>query len=107
MRKFTPALLIASTLLTLCVAPAVSAASVSAPQLNGQHYGGVVVVYMVTATAGAGIRYTTNGTEPTASSPAYNPASPPVLTASATVKARAFKSGWTPSAVTTASYTVY
>lgn len=107
MRKFVPALLVATLLLALCVPPAASAAAVSAPQLNGHHYGGVVVVYMVTATAGAGIRYTTNGTEPIASSPAYDPGNPPALTASATVKARAFKSGMTASAVTTSTYTVY
>jgi hypothetical protein len=107
MRKLVPTLFIIASLLALCITPAVSAASVSAPQLNGLHYGGVVDVYMVTATAGAGIRYTTDGTDPTANSAAYNPASPPALYTSATVKARAFKSGMTPSPVTTATYTVY
>jgi hypothetical protein len=107
MRKLVPALLVVSSLVALCIPPTVSAASVSAPQLNGLHYGGVVVVYMVTATAGAGIRYTTDGTDPTANSPVYNPASPPALYASATVKARAFKSGMLPSSVTARAYTVY
>lgn len=105
MRKTAPALFIASALLTLCHPSAVSAAAVSAPQLSAQHYGGVVIVPMVTATTGATIRYTTNKTEPTASSPAYT--SPLALTATTTVKARAFKSGMTPSPVTTATFTVY
>lgn len=107
MRKLIPTLLIVASLLALSAPSVVSAASVSAPQLNGHHYGGSVVVYMVTATAGAGIRYTTDGSDPTGNSPAYNPASPPTLYASATVKARAFKSGMTPSPPTTATYTVY
>ncbi len=56
------------------------------------------------ATSGAQIRYTTNGVEPTESSALYG--SPITVTASTTIKAKAFLQGWTPSATSTATYTI-
>jgi chitinase len=49
------------------------------------------------------MRYTTDGTEPTPSSPAYGGALP--IATGTTLKAKAFKSGWTDSVTRTASYT--
>ena len=56
------------------------------------------------ATADATIRYTTNGTDPTASSTVYS--APLILSSSTTLKARAFKPGLVESAVATAAYTI-
>jgi hypothetical protein len=57
------------------------------------------------STSGATIRYTTDGADPTSSSPIYtNPIS--VTSGSVTVKARAFKSGWNDSEVASATYTI-
>ena len=56
------------------------------------------------ATSGATIRYTTNGTDPTATSTAYS--SPVAITVSTTLKARAFKSGLADSTVAAGLYTL-
>jgi alpha-tubulin suppressor-like RCC1 family protein len=58
----------------------------------------------LSAAGGTTIRYTTDGTDPTGTSPAY--AAPIVLTATTTVKAKAFKQDYNPSATTTALYTI-
>jgi hypothetical protein len=71
---------------------------------NGGTYTGSVSVSMATVTAGAAIRYTTDGSNPTASSPLYSSAIN--LTNSATVKAAAFMSGYNPSGVASASFTI-
>jgi hypothetical protein len=63
-----------------------------------------VTVTMTCSTAGATIRYTTNGSTPTSSSPTY--AYPFTLTSSATVNAKAFKTGMADSNVATVSYQV-
>lgn len=60
-------------------------------------YSGSVAVSLSTVTAGATIRYTTNGSDPTSSSTLYPGAIN--LTSTATLKARAFKSGLLDSAV--------
>jgi hypothetical protein len=67
-------------------------------------YTGSVTVTISCATSGATIRYTTNGTDPTSSSSVYS--SPLTFTTTTTLKARAFKSGMTPSDVATGTYTV-
>jgi uncharacterized protein YjdB len=61
-------------------------------------------VSLSTATSGAEIRYTINGAEPTASSALYT--SPISITASTTIRAKAFKSGMTDSDTLIAAYTV-
>lgn len=63
-----------------------------------------VTASISTTTAGATIRYTINGTDPTGSSSVYS--GPLTFNSSVTLKARAFKSGMTESGVTAASYTV-
>ncbi len=55
------------------------------------------------ATAGATIRYTLNGATPTATSAEYT--GPIAISATTTVKARAFAEGMSPSGVATATYT--
>ncbi len=55
------------------------------------------------ATADATIRYTLDGSAPTASSTPYS--TPIPLSATTTVKARAYKEGMNPSAIATATYT--
>jgi alpha-tubulin suppressor-like RCC1 family protein len=65
-------------------------------------YGASQSVSMSTTTGGSTIRYTTDGTEPTASSTAY--ASAISVPDTQTVKAKAFKSGWTTSDSGHASY---
>jgi len=67
-------------------------------------YGSAQSVAISTATAGATLRYTTDGTEPTANSPSYTTAL--TISDTQTVKARAYKSGWTPSDSGHASYWV-
>ncbi|MCX7031252.1 MAG: chitobiase/beta-hexosaminidase C-terminal domain-containing protein [Spirochaetes bacterium] len=68
-------------------------------------FGGSVEVVLASSTPGAEIRYTTDGTNPTATTgSAYT--APVRLGASATVKAAAFKKDWAPSAVASAVYTV-
>jgi alpha-tubulin suppressor-like RCC1 family protein len=59
---------------------------------------------MSTGTSGATIRYTTDGSEPTETSAATPPA--PSVDASLTLKAKAFKAGWTASDTVTRTYTM-
>ena len=58
----------------------------------------------ITAATGATIRFTTNGSQPTASSPIFT--SPITLSASSTLQAKAFQDGWTPSEPATAAYEI-
>lgn len=79
-----------------------TAAPVFAPA--GGTYGTVQSVAITCATAGATIRYTTDGSTPTAASPAY--AAPIAVTTTTTIKAFATSSGRTDSAVVSATYTL-
>ncbi|HSI08611.1 MAG: chitobiase/beta-hexosaminidase C-terminal domain-containing protein [Rariglobus sp.] len=62
-------------------------------------------VTLTTATSGASIRYTTDGSTPTATTGTVY-SSPVAITSTATLKAIAYKSGMTDSTVTTATYTI-
>jgi chitobiase/beta-hexosaminidase-like protein/Big-like domain-containing protein len=83
-------------------APATVAAPVINP--NGGTFVGSQAVNLSTATSGAAIRYTTDGTTPTAGSTLYS--GPFTLTSTATVKAIGIKSGSTNSSVTSATFTI-
>lgn len=61
-------------------------------------------VAITSVTAGAEIRYTTNGNEPTSSSTLYQ--APLTVSSTTTIKAKAFKSGMTNSSTVTATYTI-
>src|SRR6266542_2388187 len=61
-------------------------------------------VVMMSAIAGATVRYTTNGTTPTASSTAYT--TPVSVTATTTIIAKAFHPDYTASPTATATYTI-
>jgi len=71
---------------------------------DGGTYQGTQNVTIACAISGATIRYTTDGTDPTESSAVYT--GPVAITQSATLKAKAFKSGWTASDIKSASYTI-
>jgi hypothetical protein len=84
----------------------VSLPTVATPTItpNGGSYTGSVSVTMATTTAGATIRYTTDGSNPTTSSTLYSGAF--TLGSSATVKAAAFMNNYNPSGVASATFTV-
>lgn len=63
-----------------------------------------LIVSIACATPGATIRYTMNGTEPTATSTTY--AGPITISATTTFKAKAFKSGMTDSDTAITTYTI-
>jgi hypothetical protein len=63
-------------------------------------------ITLTTATTGATIYYTTDGSAPTASSTAYSNTAKPKITAEITLKAIAVKAGMTDSDVFTAVYTI-
>lgn len=83
-----------------CCQGAAAAPTFSPP---GGSYSQVQSVTLSSTTAGATIRYTTDGSEPTASSPAYTGA-PIAVNASATLKAFASANGLANSPVASASY---
>jgi parallel beta-helix repeat protein len=84
----------------------VSLPTVTTPTItpNGGSFLGSVSVSMQTTTSGASIYYTTDGTTPTQSTTLYTGTM--TLTSNATVKAKALKSGYNPSAEADASLTV-
>jgi hypothetical protein len=62
-------------------------------------------VTIATPTPGTTIRYTTDGSVPTATTGTiYNPASPPLISTTTTLRAAAFRTGWTPTNVDTQTY---
>ncbi len=61
-------------------------------------------VELLCPTPGAGVHFTTDGTEPSENSPVYT--MPVHVPSTATIKAKAFKSGWTASATATGTYTI-
>ena len=64
-------------------------------------------VTITSATDGASIYYTTDGSTPTTSSTLYDSSSKPTLTASATVKAIATKASYNNSSVASQAFTIY
>lgn len=70
---------------------------------NGGSFTSAQSVTMSTTTSGADIRYTTDGSTPTASSTLYSSAIS--ISTGTTLKAIALKSGWSDSAVRTATFT--
>src|SRR5262249_14193747 len=69
---------------------------------GGSTYSTARTVTITSTTTGADIRYTLDGSTPTATSTAYS--GPITVSTRTTLKAIAFRSGWTTSAVTTADY---
>jgi hypothetical protein len=62
-------------------------------------------VQIASPTTDAVIRYTTDGSPPTATTGlVFNPANPPLITTTTTLRAAAFKTGWTPTNVDTQTY---
>jgi parallel beta-helix repeat protein len=90
-----------STAFTLSVTLALTVATPTITP-NGGNFSGSVSVAMQSATSGASIYYTTDGSTPTQSSSPYTGMM--VLTDSTTMKAKAFKSGSNPSSVISASF---
>ncbi len=77
---------------------------VAVPQISPPNGGFVysLDIYMSTATSGANIYYTLDGSDPNDSSTLYTGSFP--ITAGGTVKARAYKSGMVPSDIASATY---
>jgi Chitobiase/beta-hexosaminidase C-terminal domain/Right handed beta helix region/Family of unknown function (DUF6298)/Putative collagen-binding domain of a collagenase len=94
-----------TTSFTLSVTAAV-ALIVATPTItpNGASFSGLVSVTMQTTTSDASIYYTVDSSTPTQSSTLYT--GPVTLTSSATINAKGFLSGYNPSAVASASFTV-
>ena len=87
-------------------ATTLDAGTVATPTIspNGGAYTGSVSISLSTNTAGASIYYTTNGSDPTTSSTLYTGSFN--LAATATVKAKAVKSGMADSVIASASFTI-
>jgi len=80
--------------------------TVATPTFNppGGTYPNAQSVTISCSTSGATIRYTTNGIDPTSTSALYS--TPIIISNNTTLKAKAFKTGWTPSATATEVYTI-
>jgi hypothetical protein len=83
-----------------------SVPTVATPNIspNGGSFADAVPVSIDCNTSGATIRYTTDGSEPTSGSPAYNGSF--TLTSSCVAKAKAFKTGYYDSATASAEFTI-
>ena len=81
---------------------------VSMPQFTPAQgtYSGSVSVTMTCVTSGATIRYTKDGNDPTASSPAYVVGAPLSIATTTTLKAKGFKTGSTSSGINTGLYVI-
>ncbi len=93
---------IKTTAFTLSVSLALTVATPTITP-NGGNFSGSVSVAMQSATSGASIHYTTNGSTPTQSSTLYSGTMN--VTSSTTINAKAFRSGYSPSTVASASFT--
>ncbi len=71
---------------------------------DGGNFTSPVDVTISCGTSDAKIHYTTNGNDPTESDPVYS--SPINISITTALKAKAWKSGWNPSGVKTADYTI-
>jgi alpha-tubulin suppressor-like RCC1 family protein len=71
---------------------------------SGGTYSSAQSVALTTSTAGATIRFTTDGTAPTESSPSYS--TPIQIAASTTLRAAAFKTGWSASTVAVHAFSI-
>ena len=89
---------------TFTVVPAGNQVAAPAFTPNGGSFTSSVDVGMASATSGATIRYTTDGSDPTVASTAYS--DEVTLTTTTTLKARAFKAGMTDSEIASADFTV-
>ncbi|MEK0317282.1 S-layer homology domain-containing protein [Cohnella sp. 56] len=88
---------------TTSVAALAQVAAVTASPAAGEVASGTTVA-LASPTEGAVIRYTTDGTEPTADSPVYE--RPIMIDVAKTIRAVAFKDGMTKSAVASFPYTI-
>ena len=81
-------------------------ATVSQPSIspNGGSYLNSVQVTLACSTPGATIRYTTDGSDPTSTSPIYS--APFSLTTSASIKVKAFLAGYNDSTIAFANFTI-
>jgi hypothetical protein len=79
---------------------------VATPTFNplGGIYSRTQLVVIQCATSGATVRYATNGSDPSSSSPVYS--SPIMVSANMTLKAKAFKSGMAESSTASATYAI-
>lgn len=104
---YTSLLLLLLTILCSCSDNPTSVTQVVKPVFSPQ--GGTFTtaqsVTITSETSGATIRYTVNGSEPTDSSTTYT--TPIAVSTNMTIKAKAFKSGDTPSETATAVFVVY
>jgi len=84
----------------------IPAGTVATPTLTpgSGTYPSLTLATLTTTTSGATIRYTLDGSDPTSASTAYRV--PFVITASMTIKAKAFLAGYTSSGVASATWTV-
>ena len=87
---------------TIAPAPTIVSAPTFSPTAGS--YSTSRTISISTSTAGATIRYTIDGTTPVETSPIYS--APILISSTATLKARAWKTGYTPSTVTMATYSI-